>query len=74
MQATDVPLHDWANQKEVAALLGVSQKTASAWAKAGKLRAFEHGFACCGRRIYSRTLLSRAGRSYLGDQEKGGPA
>jgi len=53
------PTEDWVEQKTLAGMLGVSEKTASAWAKAGRLLVFEHGFSCCGRRKYSRTLVER---------------
>ena len=56
---TDVPPPngDWICQRDLAELLGVSERTASIWAKAGRLRRFEHGFEDCGRRKYSRTLI-----------------
>ena len=52
------PSDDWITQREVANFLGVSPDTASIWAAAGKLRAFEHGFPCA-RRRYSRRLVER---------------
>ena len=51
---------DWITQRELAGILRVSEKTASVWAKAGRLRVFEHGFEMCGRRRYSRTLVETA--------------
>jgi hypothetical protein len=54
-----VPALDWLNQKGLAALLGVTPHTAAKWAKAGRLRRYEHGVATCGRRRYSRMLLLR---------------
>jgi len=38
-------------------MLGVSSRTASLWASAGKLRHYEHGFPNCGRRKYSKALV-----------------
>ena len=40
-----VAAEDWIPQKEVARLLGVSERTASVWARAGRLRRYEHGGA-----------------------------
>jgi predicted site-specific integrase-resolvase len=53
------PAHDWIYQLELAAQLGISPQTASAWAKAGRLRRYEHGVENCGRRRYSRWLVER---------------
>ena len=53
------PASDWIDQSELADLLSVSQKTASCWAKEGRLLDYEHGFPHCGRRKYSRTLIMR---------------
>ena len=49
---------DWITQKELCVLLGISQHTASAWAKAERLREFEHGIGTAGRRKYSRRLVA----------------
>ena len=60
---TDViplPEFDWITQRELAGILGVSEKTASVWAKAGRLEIFAHGLNVCGRRRYSRSLLKNA--------------
>jgi len=55
-----LPSEDWVSQCEIARMLGVSQQTASTWAKAGRLRRFEHGVPGCGRRRkYSRRLVER---------------
>lgn len=53
------PTTDWITQRELAQVLGVSERTASLWAKAGRLEPFEHGVATCGRRKYSKTLVQR---------------
>ncbi len=50
---------DWITQKELAAMLGISPKTASEWAKQGRLIRFEHGIDGAGRRRYSRHLVQR---------------
>jgi predicted DNA-binding ArsR family transcriptional regulator len=50
---------DWITQRELAQLLGVSERTACLWAKAGKLESFEHGVPACGRRKYSKSLVHR---------------
>ncbi len=50
---------DWICQRELADELCVSERTASIWASAGKLRQFEHGCRPCGRRKYSRKLVER---------------
>jgi predicted site-specific integrase-resolvase len=52
--------HDWITQSALAELLGISERTASLWAAAGRLREFEHGCRQCGRRKYSRQLVERA--------------
>ncbi|WP_165252731.1 hypothetical protein [Paludisphaera soli] len=44
-------------QRQIAALFGVFERTASLQAKAGRLRRFEHGVPNCGRRKYSRRLV-----------------
>ncbi len=38
-------------------MLGVSPRTASLWASAGRLARYEHGFPNCGRRKYSKALV-----------------
>lgn len=53
------PQTDWIDQRELAAILTVSEKTACCWAKEGRFVVFEHGFEQCGRRKYSRTLVRR---------------
>ena len=53
------PSVDWITQRELAQLLSVSERTASLWAKAGRLQIFEHGVTACGRRKYSRALIAR---------------
>jgi hypothetical protein len=54
-----VPALDWITLKGLAALLGVTPHTAAKWARAGRLRRYEHGVDACGRRRYSRMLLLR---------------
>ena len=49
---------DWLSQRELAEILGVSQRTASLWATAGRLQRYEHGFPNCGHRKYSKALLA----------------
>ena len=63
---TDIPPPngDWICQRDLAVLLGVSERTASIWAKAGRLRRFEHRFEDCGRRKYSRTLIDTERRRW----------
>lgn len=63
VQAPD-PLHDWIEQKKLAELLGLSEKTACCWSREGRLREFEHGFPHAGRRKYSRALVERGLRRY----------
>lgn len=53
------PASDWIGQRGLAALLGVSERTESLWARAGKLRCYEHGMPNCARRRYSRQLVER---------------
>lgn len=53
------PASDWIDQRELARTLGISEKTASAWAALGRLHVFEHGSRLGGRRKYSRTLVRR---------------
>jgi predicted site-specific integrase-resolvase len=53
------PGDDWISQRELAGMFGVTEQTASSWAKLGKLRLFEHGVGIGGRRRYSRTLVER---------------
>jgi len=50
---------DWIMQRELSEILGISQQTASEWAKVGRLRRFEHGIETAGRRRYSRLLVQR---------------
>jgi hypothetical protein len=45
--------------------LGVSEHTGTQWAKAGRLRSYEHGFEVCGKRRYSRLLVAREQRHRL---------
>ena len=59
------PVIDWIDQKGLAALLGVTPHTAAKWAKAGRLRRYEHGVDACGRRRYSRLLVFREQRHRL---------
>jgi hypothetical protein len=59
------PVTDWIDQKGLAALLGVTPHTAAKWAKAGRLRSYEHGVDTCGRRRYSRWLVMRQQRRRL---------
>lgn len=54
-----LPRTDWICQVQLAELLGVSEHTASNWARADKLKRFEHGMPNCGRRKYSRSLVER---------------
>ena len=56
---TPLPREDWICQAELAEMLGVSERTASIWARAGKLQQYEHGCQPCGRRKYSRKLVER---------------
>ncbi len=51
------PGQDWITQRSLAAALGISQRTASLWAKAGRLHRYEHGMPDGGRRKYSRRLV-----------------
>ena len=60
-----VPALDWLDQKSLAELLGVTAHTAAKWAKAGRLRRYEHGVDACGRRRYSRLLVFREQRRRL---------
>jgi len=53
------PAADWITQRELACILGVCARTASLWAKAGRLQPFEHGVAACGRRKYSSALVQQ---------------
>ena len=59
LQAPPDPKSDWCCQKLVAKALGTSAQRASAMARAGELRHFEHGVPGCGRRKYSRALIER---------------
>ncbi|QDU76865.1 Helix-turn-helix domain protein [Bremerella volcania] len=56
---TPSPTTDWITQRELAELLGISERTASLWAKGGKLEPFKHGVKTCGRRKYSKSLVQR---------------
>ena len=56
---TPPPSGDWICQRELANLFGVSQRTTSLRAAAGRLRRFQHGFPDCGRKKFSRTLVER---------------
>jgi hypothetical protein len=58
-QAPPDPRADWCFQKNVSEALGISPQAASAKARAGELRHFEHGVRGCGRRKYSRALIQR---------------
>jgi hypothetical protein len=60
-----VPALDWLDQKGLAALLGITPHTAAKWARAGRLRRYQHGFDACGRRRYSRWLVMREQRHRL---------
>ena len=51
------PSSDWICQRDLAKLFGIVERTATIWAKAGRLRQYEHGIDNCGRRKYSRTLV-----------------
>lgn len=53
------PVSDWISQRGLAALLRISERTASLWARAGKLRCYEHGVENNARRPYSRELVER---------------
>jgi hypothetical protein len=53
------PHKDWICQRQLANLLDISERTASVWASAGRLRRFEHGVEQCGRKKYSRRLVER---------------
>ena len=53
------PGQDWITQRSLAAALGISQRTASLWAKAGRLHRYGHGMPDGGRRKYSRALVER---------------
>lgn len=53
------PAGDWLDQGALARVLGISPRTASIWARQGRLRLYEHGVLNCGRRRYSRQLVER---------------
>ena len=53
------PVSDWISQRGLAARLRISERTASLWARAGKLRCYEHGVENNARRPYSRELVER---------------
>ncbi len=59
MEAIPEPKSDWITQRELASLLGVCARTASLWAKAGRLQRFEHGVMAAGRKKYSKSLIQR---------------
>lgn len=59
MEAAPEPTSDWITQRELADFLGVCVRTASLWAKAGRLQRFEHGVIAGGRRKYSKSLIQR---------------
>jgi hypothetical protein len=56
------PATDWISQRELAALLKMTEQTACHWAKQGRLRRYEHGLAAAGRKKYSRQLVERERR------------
>lgn len=58
-EAFPPPKDDWIDQANLAKLFGISERTASTWASAGRLHPFEHGVATCGRKKYSRQLVER---------------
>ena len=51
------PCSDWLNQRELAELIGCSERTASIRAGQGLLKRYEHGSPLGGRRKYSRRLV-----------------
>lgn len=53
------PSTDWLTQRQLAELLGISERTASVWASTGRLAVYEHGVPAGGRRQYSRALVER---------------
>jgi hypothetical protein len=53
------PKSDWCCQKFLAKALGISPQRASAKARAGELRHFEHGVTASGRKKYSKALIER---------------
>jgi len=53
------PASDWISQRELAQILGVCERTASLWAKSGRLQPFEHGVAASGRKKYSKSLVQQ---------------
>lgn len=52
-----LPEHDWLTQRELAALLCCSERTASIWAREGRFQCYLHGCPVAGRRKYSRRLV-----------------
>lgn len=58
-QLRPAPSKDWICQREVAHLLGISERTASVWASEGRLSRFCHRVPGVGRRQYSRELVER---------------
>jgi hypothetical protein len=59
LSATAAVPEDWLSQQELAALMQISERTASKLARAGHLKIFEHGVQNVGRRRYSRALFQR---------------
>jgi hypothetical protein len=59
VQSMPWPNGDRITQRALAALLGISETTASSWAKDGRLRRYEHGVSNSGRRRYSIALVRR---------------
>jgi hypothetical protein len=53
------PSKDWICQRELARLLGISERTASIRAQQGKLDRYRHGVPGMGRKAYSRELVQR---------------
>ncbi len=65
---------DWISQRDLCGLLGISEHTGSAQAKAGQLRKFEHGVSNAGARKYSRQLVElelRIQRPTTGNRRRG---
>jgi hypothetical protein len=61
------PANDWIDQSQVGGIFGVTAKTASLWAKAGRLSRYEHGMPNCGRRKYSRQLVMQDLKNHWSD-------
>lgn len=51
------PCSDWLTQRQLAELIGCSERTACVWAGQGRFRRYEHGSPVAGRRKYSRRLV-----------------